>query len=818
MITFSDLLYGRIELPRWIGPFLRIPEFVRLRNVRLSNVDSIEFKDFGSARRWEHGIAVAYLAWRCGEFRGLKMSQRAELTLAGLLHDIATPPFAHTAEAVLDGYDHEFETQRVLSALPTESSYPDMPVYGSSLPQFRRAVRALAREEGISIDADEVARMVVGDGELGFLISGTIDLDNVDNVTRGCAHMGFKVDPLVPLQIVRWLSEHSGAPTDLEKETNPAVQAWLEYRKRYYTAFFSSSDQEHGRQALLQHLMRRALGAGLPRRALVWSTDEELLNRISQLEEHTTIRERISLPDLVEQYRLIDPTHRIFSVDIDDEDEFRVLRQPSATTWVEEQLSGPNLEVLLLMSARRFGETRSDLLFSRPVLGTLQAFKTGGELQHHHLPVWLKRRVPHHSSGGELRQGLAQAVHDELINWYQSRPWLSFTAKRRESVVDSLQSVGDWSFRLSRNENLHPYPSTFVHAIPASLINALGLRGEMILDTFGGTGQTAGEAIKYDCSAISADSNTIATLIARARLTYLSPTQREVIRNITLDQLCDSRPSEAPEFDRIESWHHPKTLDDLCRIAGFISSVSDAAVRDFLLVSFSAIIPLTTARKGKEHGFFADNTPLPAGLEMPPYADAGTLFLARLEKNLGILERYYGFIERTGRSAEKELVRARVCKLDASKSAAEDYGVPLHSVGGIITSPPYLCMADYTLGQRLSYYWIAPGSFCKDFEAEIAARRHRFSSERALKSYFESLEHFAINATRLLKPGGFLATVLGTPVAQVFKDENILERVDEILAQAGFEPIWAIKRPIHWHRNQGYQRLRHERVAVHVKK
>jgi len=203
---------------------------------------------------------------------------------------------------------------------------------------------------------------------------------------------------------------------------------------------------------------------------------------------------------------------------------------------------------------------------------------------------------------------------------------------------------------------------------------------------------------------------------------------------------------------------------------------------------------------------------------MPPYADANSLFVARIEKNLGILERYYGFIERTGRNPEKELARARVYKLDASRSAAEDYGVPLESVGAIITSPPYLCMADYTLGQRLSYYWIEPDSFCKDFEAEIAARRQRFNSELALTNYFKSLEQFANTAIRLLKPDGFLATVLGTPVAQVFKDENIMERVDDVLAGVGFELLWATKRPIHWHRNQGYQRLRHERVAVHVKK
>ena len=62
MATYWDLLYGEIELPNWLEPFVRIPEFARLRDVRLSNVDSIQFKDFGSASRWSHSIGVAYLA------------------------------------------------------------------------------------------------------------------------------------------------------------------------------------------------------------------------------------------------------------------------------------------------------------------------------------------------------------------------------------------------------------------------------------------------------------------------------------------------------------------------------------------------------------------------------------------------------------------------------------------------------------------------------------------------------------------------------------------------------------------------------------
>ena len=66
-----------------------------------------------------------------------------------------------------------------------------------------------------------------------------------------------------------------------------------------------------------------------------------------------------------------------------------------------------------------------------------------------------------------------------------------------------------------------------------------------------------------------------------------------------------------------------------------------------------------------------------------------------------------------------------------------------------------------------------------------------------------------------LRPGGYLAMVLGEPVAKAFDSLKIVERVDALFGAAGFDLIWKCWRPIHWHRNQGYQRLRKERIAVY---
>ena len=189
-----------------------------------------------------------------------------------------------------------------------------------------------------------------------------------------------------------------------------------------------------------------------------------------------------------------------------------------------------------------------------------------------------------------------------------------------------------------------------------------------------------------------------------------------------------------------------------------------------------------------------------------------------MHKSLDSIEQLYSFIERDGRDPESELKRIKVLKLDAASANASDYGIEPGSAAGIITSPPYLCMADYSLGQRLSYSWIDPDALSTDFQSELGARRKRFRPKEALDEYYKGLKNFINTLPDLLRRGGFLATVLGEPVARAFEKEEILKKYDSFLNQIGFELVWHRWRDIHWHRNHGYARLKKERVSIHVLK
>jgi HD superfamily phosphohydrolase len=818
MLRVVDMLYGHIELPDWIAPFLRLPEFIRLRGVRLSNVDSIYFKDFAGPTRWEHGIAVASLALRCATRRGLTEKEKIQLTIAGLLHDVGTPPFAHTMESVLANFDHELEGERLLSGGDGADGLSQGPIFQSELPQFRRACERLSKELNLTIAPDDIARNILGEGELGFLINGAVDLDNADNVTRACLFLGLRIDPQVPLGVTDWLAAQEHSVADLSSVDNTSVRQWLSYREHLYEMFFQAEASELSRVAFLHYLIRRAIEAGIERSQLIWSTDEDLMATIATFQDVSADDFRPNLKELVQRYRLLESPSCVAKIEIDDPSLVRILGHPNAVSWITRELRTERFEPMVLVTSNRFSTPKKTLV-PEPS-GKLLIFQLGGRRStkpfQHRLYEELSRlglSIPSNATPEELLSSL-------IASWCSTRPWTAQDERRQRNVTVALKSVGDWGFRLSRNDSFHAYPSTFVHALPANLLTCLGIKDDLVLDPFGGTGQTAVEAIKYGNSCVSADSNSIACLIAKARLNYLTSEQRAYLRSITPEQICNSPALDKPQFELIDKWFHPRTLAELGRIAGFISSHNRCGRRrTFLQACMSAILPSCTARRGEQHGYFADNCPLPKGESMPNYQGAVKLLIDKVQQAVDRVERLYAFIERQGRKPEEELRRATVKQVDIRIGSPETYGVKESSAAAIVTSPPYLCMADYSLGLRLSYAFLNPEMLDDDFRHELGARRLRLSSkpDTAIRAYAEGMQAFARLSAKLLRKGGFLAVVLGQPLSERYRDVPVIAEFDECLKQNGFELLWQTDRNIHWHRNHGYARLKKERISVHVK-
>lgn len=811
--SYHDLLYGQIAIPSYLAEFTRLPEFVRLRHVRLSNVDSIQFKDFATAGRWEHGVAAAYLAGLAGRSMDLAPRMHVQLEVAALLHDVATPPFAHTAEAVLDGFDHAIETRQLFRDVSTEFGDAQFPVFAGRPSGFRDAVRRLGRRIKLPIDADEIADWISGEGELGYLIASYVDLDNLDNVIRASHLMGLEVDPDIAIKLAKRLGTDQRPLTHADAGRIPELDQWEGYRQRLYAAFFLARPDERARQSWLQTIMRRALRAGLPRLRLIWNTDDGFLRDAARLGRE----EDPQLAHLVADYALMRPSVCVAEVEIHGEADARRLASPKLARWLEGVLSGEDALVSVSVARRRVRIDSGSLL--EPPDAILRIFamepiSSGFYTRRlRALNGILGRDAPSptpRSDSQRFKEAMTTLIRGPL-------PALTTEADAASTKAE-LESVGDWGFRGRRNPQFYQYPATWVHEIPANLIRALGLRGQAILDPFGGTGETAVEGIRHGCAVTSIDNSRIACMVARARTTYLTPVQIQTVRAFASDldhvEPIDSELVMPIPVDALLEWYHPETFVGLDRLRRSIFTLPPNEVQAFLLVCFAAIVNSCSSRRGMSFGHFADNTPLGRNKDKAiDFVDPIPRFRERVRRNLGVYESVLAQIERYERHPRALYDRATIMH---ANSADRESWPPPQSVNAVITSPPYLGMIDYALSQRLQYYWLDEKGLDSDFSTEIGARRHR-SRASAISDYRRFIDAFAREAECALVPGGFVAAVLGVSTATRFEDMDFAAELATALSASGLRHTWTHDREVSGHRIHNLHKLKSERILVYQK-
>lgn len=139
---------------------------------------------------------------------------------------------------------------------------------------------------------------------------------------------------------------------------------------------------------------------------------------------------------------------------------------------------------------------------------------------------------------------------------------------------------------------LHPYPAKLLpHIAHYFLASDLfcGSRGQ-VLDPFGGTGTVALEAMLSGRTAIYADANPLACLIARAKTDALWGKDLRAMQRDFMQRFRVSRSSRPPEVVNIDKWFEPKVIGALCRLRAAAENEDDPGLRRLLDVTFSATV------------------------------------------------------------------------------------------------------------------------------------------------------------------------------------------------------------------------------------
>ncbi len=169
--VISDPIYGGMILNDTEVKLISRPEFLRLK--RIKHLGFVDLVYPGATHtRDSHGLGVANLVRKVGEYIGLDEVTIEMLRVAALLHDVGHGPFSHESDPILNKYsdtDHEEISAKLIKTKFSE----------------------LISERGLS--PKTIADIVTGErGPFYDLIRGHFDVDYIDCLTRDAYYTGAK--------------------------------------------------------------------------------------------------------------------------------------------------------------------------------------------------------------------------------------------------------------------------------------------------------------------------------------------------------------------------------------------------------------------------------------------------------------------------------------------------------------------------------------------------------------------------------------------------------------------------------------------------
>lgn len=161
---YRDVLYGKVPFSENDLKIFQTKEMIRLRKVSVGTMPAWCAPAGNICTRFDHSFGVWHLAKKLTKKPEFEET-RADLCFAALAHDLATPPFSHASDRSLErvfGKDHEKMVEEIIF----DSEFGlEVENQGGNLHRIAGIIQNTVKP-------------------WGDLISGSIDLDNLDNTLR----------------------------------------------------------------------------------------------------------------------------------------------------------------------------------------------------------------------------------------------------------------------------------------------------------------------------------------------------------------------------------------------------------------------------------------------------------------------------------------------------------------------------------------------------------------------------------------------------------------------------------------------------------
>jgi HD superfamily phosphohydrolase len=303
-MEFHDILHGLMRfsdknLTSLLADLIDSPEIHRLRNMRQMNFDVPLIQELGRSRRLPHSIGVTYMAVELAHKSGLDIKRTKELLAASILHDAAIPPYGHLVESELKRLDPSFDHEKTLSrmirgVLTEDNEYLEI--------VFNKQLKLASILSKHGVDQNAVIDLVCPKHNGRSALSADIDIDNIDNVHRMAAMLGWDNAKENIKKIISGMKLNSKNDLLFSNDTIEPLKKWLDFRQRIYTLIIAHPECIPY-NALQNDLVRIAVKNGMITPQDWYKTEPEFEEQLRQ-NKHTSKLARQLISGC--EYQLID--------------------------------------------------------------------------------------------------------------------------------------------------------------------------------------------------------------------------------------------------------------------------------------------------------------------------------------------------------------------------------------------------------------------------------------------------------------------------------------------------------------------------------